>query len=482
MLPSDLAALHGWVNTSLPHKEEWYHSGTKNFVNSLEQVVAVINSVSFNSGAVLDAFPEGVVPSVMDYHEVSNTTDGFTVEHLRFPQDSADAATFIVAPAMHAFNQAMSAEMARTKNGYGQSDIRTVKPLDPELRVLIDAELQQAVDFALQLASSNRSRAGRALAVSYWRVFCRLRGISDLPASFDDARIMKEFAAYLGLVWSQRNGTLGLAGTTVEQYVSQVRRWLEEDYGIDIQSFDALTSKVCKGLKKKDASGKNGLGTMFLPEPTFRFMQDSWDREGTPMALCLRDAQMVRFMMLRRISEVAETSSHKNDSRNLMHDNCSYSPHQFDFLWKVTKNSKNLLRPLQKSSKSMYYERMVDRYYENEKYLARNPSVDRKTLPFFHIDGKPLTRALVERTSSELIFLAFQTEGSIAGHLDPSRYRFNTHSDRKGGATFMLQSVKGIAAMVRWLGDWKSLAFFTYANVTNEFAALSMDQVYDSLS
>ena len=46
----------------------------------------------------------------------------------------------------------------------------------------------------------------------------------------------------------------------------------------------------------------------------------------------------------------------------------------------------------------------------------------------------------------------------------------------------MLQSVKGIAAMVRWLGDWKSLAFFTYANVTNEFAALSMDQVYDSLS
>ena len=67
------------------------------------------------------------------------------------------------------------------------------------------------------------------------------------------------------------------------------------------------------------------------------------------------------------------------------------------------------------------------------------------------------------------------------GHLDIVRYRYNTHSERRGGSVFYLSTVKGVEAFVRWLGNWKSLAFFSYAKVSRDYATMSWKSILDVL-
>jgi hypothetical protein len=102
--------------------------------------------------------------------------------------------------------------------------------------------------------------------------------------------------------------------------------------------------------------------------------------------------------------------------------------------------------------------------------LRDHPEQDPDLLPFFHIHGRPVTRQEVEAEEKRTCRLAFRSEPG-KGHLDPDLYRYNTHSDRKGGAIWMLDTIMGIEFYVRYMGDWKSLAFYTYGRCSRKAAA-----------
>jgi hypothetical protein len=78
---------------------------------------------------------------------------------------------------------------------------------------------------------------------------------------------------------------------------------------------------------------------------------------------------------------------------------------------------------------------MTAQWLANESFLANNLSYDRKELPFFHVDGVPLHRVGIEKELKTLIMLAVVREPG-KGHLSPLKFYFNTHSKRKGGATW----------------------------------------------
>jgi len=275
---------------------------------------------------------------------------------------------------------------------------------------------------------------------------------------------------------------VGLSGSTCEQMVSQVIRWLELRYGVVIRAFDAVISEVCKGLKRRSGAG---LGSMMLPVQTFVFGQKVLRQRGDERSLLLADASLMRFLGFRRVSETALTTSHNGrevgkDARLLLHCNVEWDRANFWAHWPRTKNSVNLRRPF--SSKDDLigegfgcYTSFCARSVANEKFLSEHPDYDREKLPFFHLGGVPLHRRDVELSLSELCQLAFDTEPAM-GHLDPKWFRITTHSERKGGSCFYLRYIRGSEAYVRWMGDWSSLAFFTYAKVSHELATATMSQ------
>ena len=330
--------------------------------------------------------------------------------------------------------------------------------------------LHKSREFALEYAWSEGSRSVRERSVRYWRIFCLMLGLPEVITSYKDAWQLQYFASFMGLIWKKRNGDVGLAASTVEQQVSQVRVWLSEEFGVRVLDWDRLTQKVVSGLKKRKGSG---LGVMHKPHVTYRFQQVLWKKADTPMSRLFADMSSMRFIMLRRISEMASTTGHNvanKTSRNLLQRNCSLeSMVKFWGFWPLTKNSVNLLRGVDASMGDIFH-RLMRRYLDNLLYLAQHPEQDPDTLTFFHLHGRPITRQEVEKEEKRTCLLAFTSEPGI-GHLDPALYRYNTHSDRKGGAVWMLDTVTGIEFYVRYMGDWKSLAFYTYGRCSKAAAA-----------
>jgi len=334
-------------------------------------------------------------------------------------------------------------------------------------------ELSKGKEFALSFATTEGTRAGKERAVRYWRVFCALLRIPEVVSSFSNSYYLHYFAAYMGLVWRKYGGDqFGLAGATVEQMISQVVKWLELRFGVSVRSFDKVLSEVCKGLKRRSGAG---LGVMMLPVETYVFIQKTLLGRGDPLSLCLADSQKMRFLGLRRISETSSTNRHDGgagrDARLLLHDNCYHNAVEFAPYWPKTKNGVNLLRPFPLDDELGVFgctSCFIARFKANEQFLLEHPEVDRKKLPFFHVNGAPLHRDDVEACLSELCALAFKEEPNVP-HLNPELYRINTHSERKGGSCFYLAHCDRGEAFVRWLGDWKSLSFFVYARVTQKY-------------
>ena len=355
---------------------------------------------------------------------------------------------------------------------------------DQVARILIN--LNQGKELALSHATTLGTQIGKERSVRYYRVFCALLGIPEVPDSFTNSYYLHYFAVFMGLVWKKYGGKhFGLAGATVEQMISQIVKWLEIRFGVQVRAFDQVLTEVCKGLKRR---GGLGLGVMMLPVVTYVFMQKTLRAKGDPFSLLLADAQTMRFLGLRRISETALTTRHDGgigrDSRLLLHHCCSYNSHHFSVFWPLTKNGKNLHRHFQKNDdvggKYGCYEVFVARFQYNENFLATHPAVKRGTLPFFHHNGVALHRSDVESNLHDLCALAFLQEPS-KGHLNPSLYRINTHSERKGGSCFYLGYCDKGEAFVRWLGDWSSLSFFVYAKVTAELAAATSAKAHSVL-
>lgn len=400
---------------------------------------------------------------------MNQTIDGYIPASFRRGADvqTDDREKFQVGPELRHF-QALVHDTAASevRAGLGDGLTRGIPSLVGESRKRVLEQLFDAREHALSYAWSEGSKAGRELAVRYWRIFCAYLGLPEVIRSHREAWQLQYFAAFMGLVWKKTNGDVGLAGTTVEQQVSRVRVWLSEEFGIRVLAFDSLTSKVVKGIKKQS---KVGLGVMYTVEVTYRFQQRWWESDGSYMSLLFQDMSSMRFLMLRRISEVASTKSH--DNYYLLHFNCTLEGDvKFWAFWPLTKNSKNLARSTDGACYGLF-RRLRRRYHANEQWLKAHPQFDREKLPFFHIDGRPVHRREVEREAKRLMALAFTLEPGV-GHLNPALYRYSTHSDRKGGAIWMLDTVLGIEFYVRFMGDWKSLAFYVYGRVSRKSAAL----------
>ena len=95
---------------------------------------------------------------------------------------------------------------------------------------------------------------------------------------------------------------------------------------------------------------------------------------------------------------------------------------------------------------------------------------------FRHRRHPSFCRYGIYSTLQELVVRAFKEDQEV-GHLDLSKFRLNTHSERKGGASFLKARVHGIDWFIQWLGGWKSLAFLVYAQVTSEAVDLSFANI-----
>jgi len=381
-------------------------------------------------------------------------------------------------------------------------------PRYPEqLRTAVLNEFSRLRSYVLDAAWGETAQASRERAVRYWKIFCQTLSLPDVPTSVRDVWILQYFAVFMGLVWKKKDGEFGLAGTSVEQQISQVCKWLQEAYNVNVREMDYVIGKICKGLKRLDTGS---MAMMVMPWPTYLFIQKCLLEEATPLALCMRDAQSMRVEMMRRVSETAETTSkdgfargkhsrfilHHNtwleggDQNTIRSSNWKQLVQAADgvfsesaliqlligrkvkkawYFWPKTKNRTNLTRPLEEPA---LLERFVNRWIANERFLAENPSYDREKLPFFHVGGRALHRREIEAKLKKLMVLAYRLHPG-KGHLNPEEYSFNTHSERKCGAT----GLKGMGVdveWIRWMGDWSSLAFLEYVMMTEEAALKAM--------
>ena len=419
------------------------------------------------------------------FESMNNTLDGFIKISSRETNPSNDESIFIVDENLAAFEIIVRniASSSAAINGNDEYYASIVK-IPEAMRVSVMNSMLHCREFVLDWAWSKGSQDGRERAVRYYRVFCAILGVSPVIVSHRYTWVLQYFAAFMGCVWIKRGKKApgdDMAATTVEQMVSQVRRWLAEVHGVKVLDFDAMTSKVVKGLKKRAGTSHPA---MFTPEITYKFMQDYWAAEKNEIASVHADMQAMRYAMMRRISEVCNTNSHNdlepgNHSRYLLHSKTWIEGDSlFWCWWPTTKNSIDLVRSIGSTWHDIFA-RFKKRWLDNEVYLEDHPNVDRNTLPFFHIDGKPLHRTTVAAEMARLVALAFVTEPGV-GHLDPSKFRITTHSDRKGGACFYLANIQGIEGFVRFLGDWVSLSFYDYAMQTRASAALAGNSIGDA--
>ena len=409
---------------------------------------------------------------------MSGTLDGFTEAR---PVGVAEGETKrpeprTVSNAMAQFRD-RHAKLAHDMVRANDAEFALIRPVSADIRKAVLQELGGLAEHAISWGTVDGTVAAKERAVRYWKIFCALLAVPPTPASFRDAYILSYFAAYMGLVWRRWNGAnVDLTGATVAQAVAMVRRWLAVYYNIRILEFDPVTTLVIKGLKRRSGPG---LGMLEMPVVSFLFCQREWLRLNTEFSTCLADSQVVRFMVLRRISETCATSSHDGsgpgkDARYVLHVNVWFDAKWFWFRWKWTKNGP-LTRPLPKGL-GRFYERLVQRYWANEKWLKDHPKFKREDLAFFHVGGKPLHRRQVEKQLKFMLRRAYVEELGL-GHVNLDRYRANTHSERRGGSVWYLAMIKGCAAFVKWLGNWRSLAFFSYAKVSKAYVGHSWNSV-----
>ena len=417
----------------------------------------------------------------VDFESVNGTLDGvIDVSLVRPPADPS----LPVFPVSHELSllEARVRELA-TKNVRASEEIfSSIRPFPHDMINTMLLHLGECSDFVLKQASSDKSMANRELAVRYWRIFTAVLGQESIPSSHHQRWIFHAFASFMGVVWKKRGKDERLAATTVEQQMSQVRMWLREVTNGAVDSIidsDVIGKKIIKGLK---VLTHGGLGVMYLRHVTFRFMQNFWLENPSPVNDALRLGQAIRFIMMRRISEVCATVNHHRvgtvhkDERYLLDKNVwSEGDSLLHCMWPKTKNNVNLVRPVDASMEHLF-SLMVRQKQFNVQWLAAHPDYDPDVLPFVHVEGKPLHRSTVELRSRELMIMAVRVEPGV-GHLCPTRYRFNTHSERKGGAIFQLSTVSQIESYVRFMGDWKSLSFFDYAKATRESTQLASKSV-----
>jgi hypothetical protein len=421
-----------------------------------------------------------MVPTV-DFESLNGTLDGVVAVSLVRPDTDPTLPAFSVSTELTLL-EARVRELA-TKNVRASEEVfSSIRPFSHGMIQTMLQHLGECSDFVLKQAASEKSMANRELAVRYWRIFTAVLGLESIPSSHHQRWVFHAFASFMGVVWKKRGRHDRLAATTVEQQMSQVRMWLREvtNGAVDnIVDSDVIGKKIIKGLK---VLGHGGIGVMYLPHVTFRFMQDFWFHNPSPINDALRLGQAIRFCMMRRISEVCATTNHyrvgmvHKDERYLLHKNVwSEGPALLHCRWPKTKNNTNLVRPVD-SSMDHLFSLMIRQKRINIHWLAEHPDYDPNVLPFVHVEGKPLHRSTVDLRSKELMLMAVRLEPGV-GHLSPDRYRFNTHSERKGGAIFQLSTVSQIESYVRFMGDWKSLSFFDYAKATRMSTLLASESV-----
>ena len=409
--------------------------------------------------------------------KVNGTTDGFAeatrVGSTGPQQGEVKEEEGMEQPSVSVDMDAFRKEHARLAHANVRADesfYASIKPVSARVRSRLMVELGENMEHAISFGTVSGTEVAKERSVRYWRIFCALLGVSPTPSSFRDAYLFSYFASYMGLIWRRHKGKdLNLQGSTVAQYVAMVRRWLHRYYNIAIMDFDPVTPLVVKGLKRK--SGK-GLGVLELPPVSFVYTQKKWLQENTPRSLLLADSQILRFLMLRRVSETNATSNHDGtapgkDARYVLHHNVWYDGTFLWFHWPWTKTGP-LTRPFPKDM-GKYFVRLLRRFRYNERWLKEHPEFKRENLPFFHLMGAPVHRRVLETEMRRLLMRAVVEEPGV-GHVDITRFRISTHSDRRGGSVWYLVVINGKESFVKWLGNWKSLAFFSYAKVSRDYA------------
>ena len=410
------------------------------------------------------------------YAALNGTIDGFIPESLVEPKE--DTIPYVTPKELRFFERRIQL-LCSSHIRADEESLHKIRPLQKVLREKILDQLSDVKEFVLSHAWSVQSQANRELAVRKWRIFCVLLALPEIPSSHEQMYALHVFQSFLGVVWEKRGTKARLAASTVAQTTSQVRVWLREMSDGGVVDKDIISKKITKGLKEM---GHKGVGVMHTQEETFAFMQRTWRERGTMEDLLYADSQEWRFKQMRRISEAHETTSHGSWTRNgqparyLLHsDVWKEGTSIIHWHLKKTKNGGSLVREISCENAALF-KHFTERFEQNEVWLSEHPSYRRESLPFFHLEGKSVHRRTIAMVSLEMMELAYKTEPG-AGHLNPKKYRFNTHSDRKGGAVCMLSNVSQIEAYVRFLGDWKSLSFFDYARTTRKSSVLASRSV-----
>ena len=118
----------------------------------------------------------------------------------------------------------------------------------------------------------------------------------------------------------------------------------------------------------------------------------------------------------------------------------------------------------------------------NERFLANHPRVDRSSLPFINVHGKPLTEAQVGTHLHKRL-----SQCATVGAAFLALHETGTHCLWRGGARMCLNILpaRGGEAYLRWLGGWRPSARLVYPEVAVGFkqraAAIRADHMRTAL-
>ena len=339
------------------------------------------------------------------------------------------------------------------------------------VRATISGALQVGHEYLLDIHITAGSRKQRDASVSRWLAYCHVMGVNPTLQTFADTHHLRNYVYFLGTIWrSSRKSSSGhgLAHQTVSMSISAIRQWTMERGFLNPLSFDKVTSKVIKGLRRlKPGDGKSPLP---LPKHVVSYMVDRLRGNGShrrhPRAHALADAFSVMFAFLLRVSEIAETPS---KSSYLSQGDVSFDTvnHTVTISLRETKSSQfvQVRRSLPHVATGDVYDTMYHRWHQNEAFANHeNYSAKRKAeMPFINVDGIPLSRDDIASTVRNILSDNI-TQHEHPEFPDPKCYC--THSFRKGGATALLAAGVDIAT-IKYLGRWRSMAWLLYASVSD---------------
>ena len=343
--------------------------------------------------------------------------------------------------------------------------IQEIEPMPADRAEAALRALSAGASFLHFAARAKGTNVERDRHLRDYLIFCRLLRVNPYLYEAQHTSTLHAYIAWKALSYRkdrQKQGSpLGLQFQTVANEVSTVRTFHAEVVGVNLLKIDPLSKQLLKGVKRVSGAEKPRLR---ISQQMMLEMEILDEQSGS-----LRDRAQARarrwcFAPMLRISEIADTATARH---YLLHVNVTFKVVggiARDCAWCFTgKNHQfqEIARSVvaEPESPRDFVTMMYEVSLENEEFLQKNPKFKRESLPFIHVNGKPLTKSSV---TSHLRKRLGQTSSMTQERL--RRFKTGTHCMRRGGARMWLNLGVG-ETYLRWLGGWKSLAWLVYPEV-----------------